>query len=143
MKRCVTCGNWKDEAEFNWRYKSLGIRHPTCRECHKPFRKNWYESNKERHLEQVKTRKYEARNIARGYVWEYLSTHSYINCGESDPVVLEFHHRYEKDRAVSEMVTGGYPTSTIQAEIDKCDVLCANCHRKKTMIERGWIRGKK
>jgi len=143
VKRCVTCGNWKDEAEFNWRYKSLGIRHPTCRECHKPFRKNWYESNKERHLEQVKTRKYEARNIARGYVWEYLSTHSCINCGESDPVVLEFHHRHGKDKAVSEMVTGGYPTATIHGEIDKCDVLCANCHRKKTMIERGWFRGKK
>ena len=142
MKRCVTCGNWKDEAEFNWRYKSLGVRHPTCRECHKPFRKNWYEDNKERHLEQVKARKHEARNIAREYVWNYLSTHPCVECGENDPVVLEFHHRHGKDKAVSEMVTGGYPTSTIQGEIDKCDVLCANCHRKKTMAERGWFRGK-
>jgi len=50
MPRCVTCQIDKDEEEFNWRYKSLGVRHPTCRECHKPFRKNWYEDNKERHL---------------------------------------------------------------------------------------------
>ena len=111
--------------------------------CHKPFRKNWYEDNKERHLEQVKARKHEARNIAREYVWNYLSTHPCVECGENDPVVLEFHHRHGKDKAVSEMVTGGYPASTIQGEIDKCDVLCANCHRKKTMAERGWFRGKK
>jgi len=141
--KCVTCGEWKEEDEFNWRYKSLGIRHPTCRDCHKPFRKNWYEVNKERHLEQVKARKHEARNVAREYVWQYLSTHPCVECGESNPVVLEFHHRQGKDRAVSEMVTGGYPTSTIQSEIDKCDVLCANCHRKRTMQERGWFRGTK
>ena len=42
----ATCKAWKDPEEFNWRNKALGIRHVTCRECHKPFRKNWYEDNK-------------------------------------------------------------------------------------------------
>jgi hypothetical protein len=143
MKQCATCKQWKEEESFNWRYKSLGVRHPTCRDCHKPFRRNWYEGHKERHLQQVKARKREARNVAREYVWNYLSTHPCVNCGESDPVVLEFHHRAGKDKAVSEMVAGGYPISTIQTEINKCDVLCANCHRKKTMEERGWFRGRK
>ena len=49
----------------------------------------------------------------------------YAHCGESDPIVLEFHHRQGKGRAISEMIIGGYPNSTIQVEIDKCDVLCA------------------
>lgn len=143
MKLCVTCREWKEETEFNWRYKSLGVRHPTCRDCHKPFRKNWYENNKERHLKQVQERKREARNAAREYVWDYLAAHPCIECGEADPRVLEFHHRHGKDKAVSEMVTDGYPTATIQGEIDKCDVLCANCHRRKTMDERGWFRSTK
>ncbi len=143
MKQCVTCLEWKDEKEFNFRYKVLGIRHPTCRECHKSFRKTWYEKNKARHLGNVKARKHEMRDIARNYVWEYLSLHPCVECGESDPVVLEFHHRHGKDKAVSEMVAGGFSIATIQAEIDKCDVLCANCHRKKTMEERGWFRGRK
>jgi hypothetical protein len=132
MKKCVTCGKEKEDTEFNYRYKALGIRHPTCRECHKPFRKSWYKDNKERHLTQVKERKHEARKIAREYVWQYLSTHPCIVCGESDPVVLEFHHRYGKDKGISVMAAGGYPVTTIQAEIDKCDVLCANCHRRRT-----------
>jgi hypothetical protein len=143
MKQCVTCHEWKEETEFNWRYKSLGIRHPTCKECHKPFRKNWYEDNKERHLKQVQERKREARSVAREYVWDYLSAHPCIECGEDDPRVLEFHHWHGKDKVVSVMIAGGYPIATIQAEIDKCNVMCANCHRRKTMDERGWFRGTK
>ncbi len=142
--KCNSCGQLKDEEEFNSRYKALGIRHPTCRECQKPFRRNWYEgSAKERHLKNVKERKKEVRNLAREYVLAYLLTHPRVECGERDPRVLEFHHRDEKDMAVSELVAGGYSLATIQAEIDKCDVLCANCHRKKTMYDRGWFRGKK
>ena len=139
-----SCLQWKDPEDFNWRYKALGIRHPTCRECQKPFRKNWYEgSAKERHLENVQARKKVVREQARSFVLAYLLTHPCENCGESDPRVLEFHHKEGKDKAVSELVAGGYSIATIQAEIDKCSVLCANCHRRLTMDDRGWYRGNK
>jgi len=144
MKRCNSCGIEKEETEFNYRYKALGIRQPTCKECQKGFRKNWYEGEaKERHLENVKTRKLRVRDEAREFVYQYLSTHPCIQCGEGDPMVLEFHHRGGKDLPVSVMVAGGYPIHKIQEEIDKCDVLCANCHRRLTMSERGWFRGQK
>ena len=107
MPVCNHCLKEKDPEEFNWRYKALGIRHPTCRECQKPFRKNWYEgSAKEKHLENVHERKRRVRDEAREYVWNYLLSHPCIQCGESNPVVLEFHHREGKDKAVSEMVAG-------------------------------------
>lgn len=64
-----------------------------------------------------------------------------MQCGESDPIVLDFHHRHGKDRAVSRMIADGLAISTIQSEIDKCDVLCSNCHRRVTAKERGWFRG--
>jgi len=143
-KKCDHCKKFKDEEEFNWKFKSLGVRHKTCRECMKPFRKNWYEGDAhDRHLKNVKERKDAARLVAREYVWQYLSNHPCIECGESDPVVLEFHHRHEKDKPISVLTAAGYSIATIQAEIDKCDVLCANCHRRRTMKERGWFRGKK
>jgi len=139
-KNCNTCGKRKEDDEFNWRYKSLGIRHPTCRDCQKPYRKNWYEDNKGVHLANVKERKHNNRDIARDYVWDYLSTHACSSCGESDPTVLEFHHRHGKSKAVSELVAAGYSITAIQAEIDKCDVLCANCHRRVTSQNQGWFR---
>jgi hypothetical protein len=134
VKNCNHCGKYKDEEEFNWRYKALGIRYPTCKECQKPFRKNWYEGDAhERHLQNVRERKHEARDFARDYVYNYLLTHPCTQCGETDVRVLEFHHVGGKDMAVSAMVAGGYPIERIQAEVSKCTVLCANCRRKITV----------
>lgn len=144
MKTCNHCGKYKDEEEFNWRYKALGIRHPTCRECIHEINKVYFEgSAKERHLKQVRDRKREARQTARDFIYDYLQTHPCSECGENDVRVLEFHHISGKDMAISAMVSDGYSLERIQAEINKSVVLCANCHRKITVEERGWFRSKK
>jgi hypothetical protein len=64
-------------------------------------------------------------------------------CDESGPRVLEFHHVGEKDLEITRLISGGWSIARIQSEIDKCDVLCANCHRRITLEERGWSRGRK
>ena len=144
MKKCDHCKKWKEDEEFNWRYKNLGIRHNTCRECKHEFDKKYFSGPaKERHLQQVKERKEAARQVAREYAYNYLLTHPCEECGESDVRVLEFHHTGEKDMAVAYMVSAGYSVERIQAEISKCTILCANCHRKITVEERGWFRKKR
>lgn len=71
-------------------------------------------------------------------VFRYLATHPCVDCGEADPVVLEFDHVYgEKRKAVSHML-GSYSWDSIAAEIDKCEVRCANCHRRKTAAQFAW-----
>ena len=76
-----------------------------------------------------------AANRAR--VDEYLLTHPCVDCGVTDLVVLEFDHvRGVKVGDVSALVTSGYPWTKIEAEIAKCDVRCANCHRRVTVERR-------
>ena len=145
-KNCNHCGLYKDEEELNWKFKSLGVRHKTCRECVHGFNKKYFEGPaKERHLQQVNERKQEAREFAREYVINYLLTHLCEECGESDIRVLEFHHRNgsEKEKAVAALVSSGYSVARIQEEINRCRVLCANCHRKVTVEERGWFKGRR
>lgn len=74
------------------------------------------------------------REVIRQYIRDYLSEHPCVDCGEHDFVVLDFDHvRGEKVKAISKMVSSaGYSLETIQKEIDKCDVRCANCHRRRT-----------
>ena len=72
----------------------------------------------------------------RGVVQEYLETHPCVDCGESDPVVLEFDHvRGEKVMDIAGMKARAASLFTIDNEIAKCDVRCANCHRRKTAQE--------
>ena len=142
QKKCNHCLQLKDETEFNWRYKYLGVRSRTCRACAHNFNKAYYEGDiKEHHLQDVRERKAVAREAAKDYVYQYLLTHPCESCGESDPRVLEFHHIGGKDLAITTMTSAGYSIKRIQDEICKCQVLCANCHRRVTVEERGWYRG--
>jgi len=90
-------------------------------------------------LQTPKARYERQRRIERRqFVKEYLAAHPCV-CGESDPNVLDFHHvRGEKKLALGRMITAGYGEATIKKEIEKCEVLCANCHRKETAKQQGW-----
>ena len=67
----------------------------------------------------------------RSNILAYKSTHPCVHCGEGDPVVLHFHHLRDKEHTVSKMVGRGIHWPRISSEIDKCIVLCANCHLKE------------
>ena len=60
-----------------------------------------------------------------------------IRCGEQDPACLDFHHRNGKDDKLGDIGTfRKFGKARLLAEIAKCDVLCANCHRKFHRDER-------
>jgi hypothetical protein len=83
------------------------------------------------------------RQANHARMMEYLRGRGCSVCGVDNPVVLEFHHirdRGHKRASVSVLVSHGYNWSTVQAEIAKCEVLCANCHRIRTASDRGHYR---
>lgn len=79
----------------------------------------------------------------REQVFLFLSTKACIDCGEKDPIVLEFDHRVSKTKfkIVAKMLSGHYSWKSVLGEIEKCDIRCANCHRRKTYKEQNsWGR---
>jgi hypothetical protein len=128
------CGFEKLNGEFNFKYKSRDIRQKHCRSCSRAEIKRHYLANRQYYLDKARKRNLKYREMVNNYIFEYLTRHSCVDCGERDPVVLEFDHVRDKYKAVSQMrVTNSF--KKIISEIAKCEVRCANCHRRKTLAK--------
>lgn len=140
MKQCAHCKEWKPEDEFAFSNKALQIRQKQCRVCMRQFNKESYDRRSEAYRENVYKNRNARKGVIKEYVWNYLLAHPCTECGEGDPRLLEFHHldATQKEYNVSELVNGRYSLERIQQEINKCVVLCANCHRRRTFEEKGW-----
>lgn len=63
--------------------------------------------------------------------WVTAQKTACTKCSESDPVCLDFHHRDPTQKVLEiSLAIASWSIKRIQAEIDKCDLLCSNCHRK-------------
>jgi len=73
----------------------------------------------------------------RKKVLDFLSDRSCVDCGEKDPIVLDFDHIKpdKKFKTVANMFPGHYSWKSVLSEIKKCEIRCANCHRRKTYIQ--------
>jgi hypothetical protein len=132
LKRyCSRCGQERDfEQDFSWKYKDRGIRNTICKFCQSLKSKEHYKQNKHKYLERARTRDVQVIENNQGKLVEYFSSHPCVDCGQTDMRCLEFDHvRGKKSNDISRMITIGYSWSTIAAEIAKCEVRCANCHR--------------
>jgi len=138
-KCCSKCGETKPLAEFN--RKDRNRLQPYCRACNSAYLKEHYAKNKPYYIAKARKNTRLSKINAVTWIWRYLETHPCVDCGETDPVVLQFDHvRGEKSFAIATMVSTGFSVERIEAEIAKCDVRCANCHFRKTARERGWYR---
>ena len=141
-KICPGCGEERDtEHDFNWSHKERGIRHTRCKYCQAQVSKQHYKDNKQSYFDRVRTREVGVIEDNQKRLADYLRLHPCIDCGQTDIRVLEFDHvRGEKSNNIARMVGEGFSWSSIEAEIAKCEVRCANCHRIKTNERSGWWR---
>lgn len=139
MKTCTCCNKIKRESEFNFKIKSRGTLQLHCRSCSRIYVRNHYKNNTEYYLNKARRRNKKFRAILRKYLWNYLKNHPCTDCGEKDPTVLEFDHIRDKDIAVSMLVKYA-SMSRMVTEVEKCEVRCANCHRRKTAIQFGYYK---
>lgn len=103
------------------------------KEDQRKFAHEHYIKNKQYYLDKAHRWSGAVRKINAENMVEYLHNHPCVDCGEKDIVVLEFDHvRGVKSRAVSKIMWDPKEWSVVLKEIEKCDVRCANCHRRVT-----------
>lgn len=64
---------------------------------------------------------------ARKYLEKVRRNSECVDCGISNSIVLQFHHRDGKKKYVINMFCRN-GVNRLKQELEKCDVLCANCH---------------
>lgn len=86
----------------------------------------------------------EKENLRRKRIKEWLKNYkerlSCSRCSESENQCLDFHHVQDKKFTINFMVNNSYSIGRIEEEIEKCVVLCGNCHRVQH-YENKWSRG--
>ena len=140
MKTCNNCGEQKPKTEFNKKKDRADGLQQICRSCERKRNRAYYSKNKKRMKKQIHESKNKRILGNKQEVFEYLMEHPCVDCGETDPRVLDFDHLTDKERNISQMLSEGSGISKIREEIDKCAVRCANCHRRKTAIDFKWYK---
>ena len=110
-----------------------------CQECQREFNRADYAKNKAVYV--AKAERNNQRYRQEMYLWlvAYFKEHPCVDCGETDPIVLDFDHRdgVVKDDEISRLLTRRRYAAAKQ-ETAKCDVRCSNCHRRRTAKQQGW-----
>ena len=139
FRRCDRCGEMKPADDFAWRRKARGQRDSFCRPCRSAYGREHYVANRQRYIDQAAEVKRRLRLARTTFPIEYFATHPCVDCSEPDPVVLEFDHLRDKSFDIGQKLLQRNWQSILD-EIAKCEVVCANCHRRRTARRRSTVR---
>jgi len=140
MKKCSSCQDWLPVKLFNVSKGRKDGLQTLCRPCNKTRSKRYYSENKAKHKAVVTERKHKAQARNREFIRELLLGSRCLDCSETDLRVLEFDHvRGPKSGNIAEMSHSPVSLRSLKAEIEKCEIRCANCHRKRTAdVQNSW-----
>jgi hypothetical protein len=109
-----------------------------CRPCRAAYKREHYLANMQRYVDQARARKQMLRLERTTFLLDYFASHPCTDCREADPVVLEFDHLDGDAKSFTIGQSLPYRNwKSILREIDKCEVVCANCHRRRTAQRKG------
>ena len=129
MKTCSKCRQEKPKSEFNKNsHKRDGLQ-TCCRDCTKISNSFSYKHSEKRR-KSIRANNIAARSKNLKLIRRYKSFCKCLICKESDHAVLDLHHLNSADKEYNPSFTVSLSKKRMKAEIRKCVVLCANCHRR-------------
>lgn len=154
-QKCTKCKKIKSIGCFCKTNSKSGLN-CICKSCFKIYKKDYEEGGKEYYYKNrtqiiEKRRKFREGNkeysnalsnahkrnnkaISRKFLLE-IKSNPCFDCNKTyPPYAMDFDHRDGslKSKNVGRLIQEGYSLKTIKKEIEKCDLVCTNCHRERT-----------
>lgn len=129
-KTCRRCGEEKPLTEFYKNPSAADGYRNHCKACPSAGRADWFRANKDRLSELQKAR----RSEGRAFLSEQKRKPC-MDCGgfwPDNPEVMDFDHRPGEVKLFNPGMGNTGSRERMLAEIAKCDLVCANCHRIRT-----------
>lgn len=131
-KTCSKCKVSKPTGEFNFRHKATKTRLSYCKECGKILTRSHYRNNKRQYLDRNARSYLKRRELVRE-----MKSHACADCGLQYPYyVMDFDHREGEVKEYELNRIDRMSMKALLREIEKCDVVCSNCHRVRTYKRR-------
>ncbi len=129
MKKCSRCLIELENERFHRNISKKDGLSRICKECQRLYLKEHYATNKVYYKNKAGNHGKLMKQLIREQ-----KDRPCLDCGVSYPYyVMDFDHvRGEKSFNLSEVVKGAQSKKVILEEIDKCEVVCSNCHRIRT-----------
>jgi hypothetical protein len=126
MKCCNKCKQLKPLSEYTRQSNKKDGLNRSCRTCTRAWVKGHYDRNRAVYMAKAK------RQRERLIEWMRIRKEQpCVDCNQSYPYyVMDFDHRHSKKLNLGNFRR--YGRQQVLAEIDKCDLVCANCHRFRT-----------
>ena len=132
MKHCQECRQEKPYDEFAKNKVKRDGYQDKCRECKATYNKIYYEKTKHVHNPARYQRRIDEAAAVREYIKKYKTNRPCADCGIQYPYyVMDFDHQSDKLFTIGS-AAGNKSLKAIKEEIEKCEVVCANCHRQRT-----------
>ena len=128
-KSCTRCKEEKCLCEYFSDKRARDSKTSDCKRCKQATQKIWNSKNRE----YLKDYSREYHKKKRKWIEDLKSNSGCLYCGESFSPCLHFHHvdPTKKRFTIGTAVESKYSRQDILEEIDKCIILCANCHIKE------------
>ena len=143
---CTNCFLELPFSDFFMRDKATGARHKSCKACYGARRKDYMKAHYAKYGDEYRKRalkrKLYLREVLRKKMLEYLDNKCCEECGFNNSIALEFDHIETKTKSfsIARALTDCRNWDDILLEIEKCRILCANCHKLRTAEQFGLYR---
>lgn len=132
MKTCRSCKQEKDLDSFGFDKAQQDGKSKSCKVCRATYQRSRYSQYTPEQKRVIYERRRKVLRRNQDLLREYLLNHPCLDCGTTDIRVLEFDHLRDKKMGITWALRFMYSWEDILREIEKCEVVCANCHKIRT-----------